>query len=101
MSLTEKREHLEGLKEKTNNLNISKYNIRLLKNVLDKEYYRETNSENKSELYIRNLKQTIEKQLDLLLQNIDKNVKRISLFHDTIANFKMDIERELRDLKYK
>jgi len=101
MNKTEKKVHLEKLKEKINNLYISDSSIHELKKILDDEYFREMNSPNKSELYPRNLKQTIEKQLDLLLKNSNKKEKRINLFHDTVSNFKMDIDRELGDLKYR
>jgi hypothetical protein len=100
MNVAEKRKYLEELKEKINNFYISDSSILLLKSVLTEEYFRETDCENKSELYCRNLKQTIEKQLSLLLQNSNKREKRINLFHDAILNFNMDIDRELGNLKY-
>lgn len=99
MTNLEKKAHLEKILFKINSLNISESSIRDLSNLIRTEQRREFTSENESKLYSKNLKQTIEKNLEDLEKNASKPKVRIELFNDCVSNFKQDINRELGDLK--
>jgi len=101
MTNSEKILHLEKLLLKINNLNISESSILNLSSLIREEYLREIHSKFQSKIYSNNLKQTIEKSLEYLEENASKPKVRIDLYKDCISNFKLDINRELGDLRYK
>jgi uncharacterized membrane protein YheB (UPF0754 family) len=93
--------HLEMIVFNIDNMNVSESSINKLSDLIKKEQIREFSSEKVSKLYSNNLEQTIEKNLEDLEKNAHKPKVRIDLFDDCVSNFRQDIMRELRDLKYK
>lgn len=100
MEIKDKIKHLENLKSKIKGMYLNEMNIKSLSKLIQKELLSEKTSKNSSRLYINNLEQTIDKQLDILVSSRKKPNNRITEFNEVRDNFIMDINRELGDLKY-
>lgn len=99
MDKEEKKEHLENIKIKINRMTPNQMNINELSYLIKSELSNEENLDKPNRIYIFNLKQTIEKQLNNLINSRKKPNNRIDEFNETRNNFQQDINRYLGDLR--
>ncbi|MDG5493250.1 hypothetical protein [Psychroserpens sp. SPM9] len=99
MNREDRKKELRRIKGKMNMMFLNQRNIDELSRIIKDELRNEEISSNPNKTYLKNLKQTIEKQLDLLEDSNKKPENRIEEFKDFKNNFNQDIERYLDDLE--
>lgn len=97
-----KKVHLNHLLNEVEYLSCSDHSIFKLMELIESEYDKEwrTDPDMRRNYYLNNLRQTKDKQLDELLQNLNKNKKRKELFDRAKSHFQQDITAEMRRLNY-
>lgn len=94
-----KIKHLENIKEKVDRMIPNHRNIEELSKLINNELFEEENLEKPNMVYVRNLKQTINKQLDSLVKSRKNLGNRIKELNECRSHFKQDIDRYLSDLR--
>ena len=87
-----KTKHLKNIIFKIEQKGANQRNIDEVAKIIQDELYNEENSEEPDQIYINNLKQTISKQLEPLVNSRKKPENRVNEMNEFISHFKQDID---------